>query len=498
MKFIIGNITTKAVVGGNDYLLKFDIHKKLKTLLRVRKKGYDRTGAYREKRWDGYTKLMTSNGVFATGFLPVVIQYLKKLGVTQIELVDERINKVKQKKDFVFEIGNAEGWVLGKAENESVERGYQLEGVQSVFKSNIEGLPFWRGIAEGATNYGKNTLMAGVINNIVSPKMLIFCDRENFFTGTKNFMREIYGDNVGIVQGKHCELEKDIVMVMVKSLANKLDSINVRTELLKYNGLILDECHRAGSPVMIKCTSAVEAYVRLFMSGTPFDIDDKYKKLMQVGQSGKRIFKVSNMDLINKGVSLEPICTVHLSKTGHRKSFFNYAQEYSSIVSNSPHRARIILQIIKQERKLTLVVVKHKKHGDFLYDYLSDNLPGNYDLVWSHGQDKERDYKRHKLVEGKVDVFITTSILQEGDVGDYIQRVIYAAGGKDKVSVKQFYGRSARNDGVSDNVEFHDFWDIGHYVSKHSRKRIKFLKKEGFKVMLNYHHNSQYTPVKIH
>lgn len=489
MRVIIENIKSRVVFTPDDYAhIKLeDAQKKLKKLLRIRKKGYERTHAFKQRRWDGYTSLVNRNNEFATGFIKAVITYYSRLGLN-ISMKDNRTNPVIPLTDFVNEVGNEEMWV--GLEN-------QKEATLKILSNKVNGVPFMRGVINAATNAGKTTIMSLVVNNCPGVTVLMIADRQIIFNGTKEFFTGIYGEDVGEISSKKMDyLGKKIVVCMMATLSNRLDDPNILKFLRNLHITFLDECHRGSSDTALKIAAVNNSYVKLLFSGTAFDIEDPYKKLMQIGQSGEELVKITNQDLIKSGKSVPPKCKIFLCREGVGNWCPNYEAEYQDLIMFSVERAEIMCTDIESKTKPTLIVVQRKEHGEFLLEYFRGRLSDRR-IEFAHGQDKKKQEKIDGFKSGEFDYLITTSILQEGANIHRIQVIWYARGGKSKVSVKQFYGRGARDDGTVDFIEFNDFFDVGKHVSPHSRKRIKVLKGEGFEVEFNYEHNAHFTPKKL-
>lgn len=477
MIIIIDNIQSQVVIGGNDYIIDVDIISFLRKNMRVRKKGYERTSAYRNRRWDGYTYLINKKGFFATGFLPYIIKLSDKLGVS-IFIEDSRKNLPQFKDGLIKEVGN--GWT---------GRDYQLDALKSAnkwYSYKDYNIYFPRGGLNAATNSGKMAISALLLNNMNYNKCIYLVDRALNAKQTFEFFSEFIPNTTKFFGGKE-DLSGNLVIAMVQTLYNRTSSVNVIHKLSEFDLLIVDEAHRAASNTYIKTMTKINAGARYFMSGTLYENADKYTKAILTSNSGDLLYKIANKDLIDEGVSIDPLCKIYLNDDYKSVPVFNWVDAYNKLVIYSESRLNIIKDIIN-DGKSTLIAVKLKKHGEFL----KRNLGGVCEFI--HGEDPNTQQKLESFARGDLKVLISTTITQESLNIPIIERIIYARGGKDKVSVKQYYGRGARQN-ESGSLEWVDFYDVGEYVSKHSRSRIKLLKKEGFKLNFNYKHNSQYTPI---
>src|SRR5882724_10209362 len=105
MRIIVNNISCQCVIGGMD-TAKLDVYKALREYLRVRPANYSQMLFQMRKRgikgWDGYTYFINKNCQFPTGFLPMVLNHMKELGVYVI-VEDRRGNMPKFKVTLDFE-----------------------------------------------------------------------------------------------------------------------------------------------------------------------------------------------------------------------------------------------------------------------------------------------------------------------------------------------------------------------------------------------------------
>ena len=472
MKFIVGNVQTKVVIGGSDNLCKVDFMKELREYMRERPKGYGYSSAYREHKWDGYSYFITKAGFFATGFLPQVILYVKELcSSVQIEIVDERVNipAFVQDADFVEDLGNG-----------IVMRDYQTKVVKAVCDSMAENIPFHRGVIDVATNGGKTVIMAGLIANITNPKVLILIDRVLVFREMVEFFGQFW--SVGQIGGGQQEF-KDITVCMAKTLHNSMSSLNVQKKLNEYDVVIIDEGHKAASDTYVAIMKHINAGCRLIMSGTPLDMDDKCSKMIILGLTGRRLAKITNDEMIQAGVSQKPKVNIHLIKDNAViLASTSYDEQLNELYGSEIWLSKL-LELLGNQDKFTLVTFQFKKHGELIYDYL---VKAGVECEWTHGQDPERFDKIDNFKRGRTGTLIASMILKEGVNAPIIQRLVRMEVGKAKITTKQVVGRAIRTDGKSEEVEVHDFFIEGKYTGSHSIKRIGTYRNEGFEITFHY------------
>lgn len=478
MRLIIDNIATKVVSGGKDNLLPVDIMKELDNYLKIRVEGYHRTEAFKKGRWDGYKHFLTAAGYFATGFLPMVLMFLKEHNV-KIEFEDKRTNIPR-----LLEEGEQDFGGEGKQDRE-----YQRDAIISVdnwLEYDGQKIYFPRGIWEAAPNFGKSWTMALLLMNIYSEdtiKAIVMIHNELLLKQLYALLSQYF--NVGIIHKTKLEIDKPVVLAMYKTLYNKeKSSVNVKKELKKFNVLLVDECHKAGGDQYSTLLSKVPAAMRVFVSGTALEGDNDIKNMTIVGLSGSVLFKKTKKELMEEGVSMQVHVHVHLNKPSSN-AYKNYDTAVKSGLHYSAERVATITDILRNSKKKAIVTFINIDHGEFLYDVLSTADLGRT-VELTHGTDKEKEAKIERLRSGETEILIVSQIMKEGvDVPD-INMMVYAQGGKSKITLSQFSGRIERHDGTDEEVELHDFYDDTKWLVDHSKARIKTYRKEGFKVTIHY------------
>lgn len=483
MKIKITNRTCQYIIGGQDNLLPIDIDKEIRAYLTVKADGYQFSPAYKAKRWDGNICYVNKLKQFPTGFLESIIQEVERLGV-EVEVLDHRNNPIIIKDKFVVEVGNDENYIL---------RDYQQRVIKDTLNKKVGGHPYNRGLWFVAPNAGKTSIMAGLLNNIENLNALVIIDRKINYNQTRDFLKECFGE-IGEVNGPKCELDKKITIAMVKTLSNfiKQDE-EAANDLLRKNVIICDEAHRSTSDTYKHIFSNSDAYSIILMSGTLLDMKSNPKKLSIIGNAGMPLATITNTDIIGLGVSLPPEIKIHLNKDGQQYVHLPYQELYDKAVIESQTRTDTIIdEYYRDPTQIMLVCVIKVGHGELIYNRLKEHFKSTIRIEYSYGEDKYRDEKLEDLKDGKINIFITTSILQESANIPCLTTLFFMQGGKSKIAMKQFYGRVARQNGVSESVRVHDFWDIG--LEQSSRSRINNWKSENFKVEILYPHNTQFTP----
>lgn len=480
MRLIINNTETNVIVGGKDNLLDIDIEKELYDYLKVKMKN-----AYfaRQKgqKWDGFRRFYSKDThKFATGFLPMVIPFLEELGVT-LTITDQRTN-IPTPCDSIETF-----W------GEHEAREYQLKMVSKLLDNTIKykggEIYFPRGIFDAATNAGKTAMAIGVMNNFKKAKCLFLIHNKEIFEQLKDDFSPYF--KVGEIRSGKYDISNEITIGMVKTVYNRIKEggITVRMDLSSFNIVIVDEGHYSGGAEYSKVLKHIEAGCRLVISGTPLDNADNIANMLVIGHTGKVLGKVTTKELIDLGVSRKPLVHYHLIKTHLDRPCITYEEEFYTCIVHSQERNNKIAELVwEREGKQIIIAFDERQHGKNIFDAINKSR-GKSDIKvdWVHGLDPFRKQKLQDFKEGKINVLIASTILKEGLNIKNIDVMIFAIGGRSKITIKQYFiGRSVRLKGVEKTVELIDFYDVGLHISKHSRYRIKLLKSEGLDVTEHY------------
>jgi len=450
MRLILHNKHVKVDETANDYSREALPIKKLKSYLAVKLENAHRSEKYVSGKWDGRIRFFNSrNNTFPLGLIEDVLNYLHEY---DIELVDARVNKFKFDRK-----------ATGKL------RDNQEKCVKKCINNKLLRLPFYNGIINGATNYGKTYIMdelykrSGKVNTLILIHNIdLFNSLSAHFINNKYALSQIDKDNFSF---------GGLTIAMYKTLLNKVKrSVNVKRKLAEFNMLFVDECHRAGAKDYQKLLRHIPAYANYFFSGTALQRKNAVENLRIVGASGKIIFKIKNKDLIDQGYSNKPI--VYIYKNLELNFSRSYQYKLKHCIYESPYRLAVIKDYCNFHSKV-LIAVRKKKHGDFLCENLEDaktlysDTEGRADVI-------------DQFKNGKFKVIITT-IMREGLNIKGIDCLIHAQGGKSIIELLQLTGRALRKSDAG-SFTMVDFNDVAEPFDEHSTTRMKLWESEGFEI----------------
>lgn len=488
MKIEVFNAISKVVIGGADNLLKVNLINKLRSYLRVRPRGYNFSPKFKKKHWDGWNYYITKKGHFATGFLPYVISYAQELGA-EVEVIDKRGDLPEFKDEFTDFIGNVNGedwYARGKYD-------FQLDAVKSIenyFRyeqgGELKSMYFPRGVINGATNAGKTSIIALLLQNLKSGfKGIFLVSNKDIFTQSVKLFKGIFGDDfVGEIGNGKYE-PKTFTVAMYRTLYNRArESINVKNWLAGLDVLVVDEGDEAGAKQYATVIGYIGAGMRLLISGTPFE-NDGVKNMVCIGLSGKELYRITNSELIERKVSQKPKVRILLNNVG---DYFGYHNEYDNVVIYSENKIEHIAKLIEVHNgEQILVTFTNIRHGEFMYEKLLRKLQ-SLKIALVHGESENRADILEQYKSGEIRLLLASQIFQRGLNIPNIRVLVMAHGGKSVRVLKQYVGRALRHDGENDEVFIYDFYDVGKFVGKHSRDRIRSYRNEDFDVEEMYKH----------
>lgn len=255
--------------------------------------------------------------------------------------------------------------------------------------------------------------------------------------------------------------------------------------------LIEDECHHAKSDTFYRIgIGCKNALYRIGLSGT-IDKEDEMAWQRLQALFHKIIIKVSNDDLIGKGISAKPKVSIVPIMVPHKiKTLKPYAEAYTQGIVTNKFRNNLIASIGASwavHGKATLIIVNQIAQGEIIGDYLKHPLKGkptDYEFLTGPESQDEKDRILNRIKSGDCLVMIATSLVDEGlDVSNF-RALVMAAGGKSMRQVLQRVGRVLRKKKVGPNkCDVIDFYDEqNNFLLEHSKERIKLYKNEGFEL----------------
>jgi len=425
--------------------------------------------SYMEPGWDGKIKYITEQGYSKTGLLPMVTSLIKEHN-EEYTIVDSRI--ALETVDIPTQVG------------EFTPRDYQVEAVESIIHNEVGDLPFQRGIIGAATNAGKTLIAAMLFKSFKDAKCIILVNNTDLYNQFLGDMPKMFGDDWGYMQGQKLKWG-DIMVCMTPTLRNNL--LKYSKKLAGYNMVIFDECHLITSKTNKKVlTFLYNTIIRVGLSGTALDHKDPIKNMDVRAFFGEITFSITNTELMDMGYSTPIVVKIFKGNTLVRIKG-DYHAEYQEGISASEERTQAIIErlsyYIKRKQTPILVIGKYHEHVENLYQAIQSSFGERYSVEFIHHKIKDRKDILDRFKEGKLDILVASLIIKLGQNMPLIRVMINASSGDSQINAIQLVGRAIRKHASKEKVYYEDVADMGHYLRKHSKHRVNYYRKQGFKII---------------
>jgi superfamily II DNA or RNA helicase len=397
--------------------------------------------------WDGKIRLMDTKGIFPTGLIPLLLEFLKA-GEHEYTTHDVR---TQPEPNLSVSVRLPEGMA---------PRPYQ---VSAVAKTDEVA----RGVFVMGTGAGKSLTAALVVERRKVPTLVITPD-----TG----LREQLGGDFKKWFGESAvsfDIKSDAPIIV----ANIQSLVRAKAEsFIRFNQLIIDEFHHSAAKTYKQVNQwCLNAYYRFGFTGTFMRSDGNEMELH--GVLSHVIFKKTTSELIEEGYLVRPNVTIvryeTKSKYGYRCP---YKFAYEHIVADRGFHTLVANLANKKigENKQTLVLVRRKEHGRALAELIPDAifLSGDDDVDY-------REKMKQRFINKQIRCIIATSIFGEGTDIPSIDVLINSRCEKTEIQTKQGVGRALRRSAGKTTAEVFDFLIIGQkHLEQHSVERLNSYRKE--------------------
>lgn len=430
------------------------------------------------KGWDGKIHYLTESGTFNGGIFQNLYNFFKEKGQS-IKVIDNRINqnfKLKKVKDL----------------KGLVPRDYQIECVDSLI-NNYLGETWWpRGIFKEATNAGKTIISALLYRRLGKPKTLLIINSTELFEQALQELPELIDkEEIGYIEPNKI-VWNNFMICKVKTMANRMDSPQIKSKINEYQVCIVDECDLADNVTYKSILrQLVGLPVKVGMSGTVYVsklAKDKIKNENIRAFFGNQLHEITNKELMDKGHSSIVEATFFLGNTKIDSPGDIDTEVEKGITKSKERNTAIVNRVswnLDNKRYPILIVCKHKKHVKILHKRLQAKFGNQYKIDWVYHDRPDRARVVEEFRVGELDILVGSGILKRGKNFKHMMVLINAGGGKGAENFLQILGRAFRN-GRQGRKWYEDFFDYGTYLKKHSRRRIINAKNEKIKVIENY------------
>ena len=454
-------------------------------------KGYQFSPQFKQRRkdgsrvWDGKMRLFSRvTNSFPVGVLDIVCDVLKTHKITY-ELHRPYLDELDLPKDI------REKWISGQWEipdqvGPFLLYDYQKEAIKE-FLNPLRPLPY-RGVIKIATGGGK-TAVGATIAKIVNQPTLFLVHGKKLGRQNLEVFRKIFAGNedlIGVIDSENWT-PSQVTIASSDTLFSRMKNIQYEDKLSDFfNSIVFtiaDECHRATSKSFADILKAVNAPMRLGLSGTPNKKEDD-RDLLLHSLTGDIIYEMGVSELKKVGtISKAHLLGVIIKEpTGFEE--LDWQEAFTSLVINNGFRHDIIAKLISQrandQRTILVLAGNSLDLAQNIYDRARKFInEDNIRLVNGLSHDKYVDETFKKLQDKELTCVVTTTIADEGIDIPSVNTLILAGGGKSFVRTVQRVGRSLRLKEDGSDAEIIDILDTTNpYLKKHSRARLDYYNEE--------------------
>jgi len=446
--------------------------------------GFMFSPAYRRRIWDGkkhFFDVKTSS--LPAGLATTVEAALREYDPTGVvRLVDETLAQMPITGNHGFDLHGIQ-FGVGAFD-------YQLAAANSLVRGR-------RGVLKIATNGGKTEISIAVTKHLALPTLFLV-DGISLLTQTRKRYAKRLGiqeDEIGLIGDSKFSIGPWITIATPDSLGPRMALPEVQEALGRWQVVWFDECHHVAAETFYDVASAIPAYYRFGLSGTPLDRADG-ADLRLLACTGPVLYEVPNKLLIERGISVQPfveMIKVHspiLPAKGVTWSqveaagvvgnpYINEAAAAKAIEHGSAGKQVLILVEKKKQAKLIMELLAGK--AESTTDWLANRKKHKLKVEFLSGPDsgEAREQALDRFRAGATRIIVATTILDEGVDVPNIDVLILAAGGKGKIRLLQRVGRGLRVGVGKNKLLIIDFANFCHpWLLQHSLARLRTYKAE--------------------
>lgn len=432
----------------------------------------------RNRHFDGYIKYIRENGTFAIGLLPNIYEDLINAGA-KVVLIDKRAKLPVTPKPV-------------KRLGEYKLRDLQQEALDAFINNKVGGLPFYIGVMNEATNFGKTLLMAAIHESFSREirTLVVVADSLLFKQAQEEYKKYLPGEDIQFIQGKNLKFG-NFNVAMVQTLSRNIKKL--ANDIAQCGIALFDEADAADNKTYKEVINNLpNSVVRLGLSGSIY-LSKLKKDLLKNNNLrsffGNEVHATSKEKMMKKGYSTPIIVKVVPGNDISNKSvtYFNYREAYDKLIVFNSKAKEISLERtiynLKYNRLPAIVVVKYIYHSKELYEFYSAKIGGQYRIERIDHSSKNKDYVLKEFAKGNIDILIITHIVKRGlnlPLATYMQN---ASGGKSEETILQLMGRMERRSEGKALSYLDDLYYYGQYVESHSRRRKNYYVKAKMKVI---------------
>jgi len=403
------------------------------------------TGKYKMSRQTYPKSMVLPSGMFFTGHIPKVVEYLQGKGI-QPAISQQNWPYVARSPKIPLQL---------RPEQE---------------KLVLNAVAAKRGILKAPTGFGKTFLAGAIISSVKDIKALFLCHTITLVHQTiKEF--EKLGLHVGFLTGTDKNLTGDVLVSTVQSFCRQEQNL-----FDSFDMVIVDETHhlaKIGGLYFRTLTRLIAPYRYGLTATLP---TGEETKLLVEGLIGPLIDEFSLKEGTDRGILAVPKIKIIKIPVDYKvKELRKYQDVYDQGIVNNRSRNRMIIKTAKDmatEGKTTLILITKIEHGMVLSE-VAEMLGHKVCFIQGRDDGEMREMVRGSLNDKEIKTVIATQIWKEGVDVPSLDCIINAAGGKSEIAVLQGIGRGLRATKDKDSVLIVDFLDLSHhYLISHLGERL--------------------------
>lgn len=436
----------------------------------------------RIKEWDGKVHFLNKYGKFKIGLLPRIYKWCKEQKL-KVNVIDKRLPIPKAK--AVKTVGDFK------------LRSEQFKVLEQILANKIGDVPYYIGVLDLNVGFGKTLIMSALYYSFGKKlrTLLITNDSDWLQQAKSEFKEYLPGEDITFVQGSKVTNWSNFSIGMVQSISRNIKVY--QRELAKVDMVLVDEADLAGSKSYQSVLSHLyNTRVRLGLSGTIYVSAlkrDLLKNMNLEAYFGQTISEFRLRDSIKKGYSTNVVVKLVDTEPWYSpsdKNIKDYKEEYDKYITDNVYGYKCVYDRLKKAIKYgnlpALIVCKHIKHCEKLYNYIYKELGSKYKIEYVHVNTNK--VKRNQIMkrfrEGDIDILVSTTLISRGKNFPKLRYMVNAAGMSSEEKTIQLLGRLVRLFEGKNKVYLDDIQYKGNnYLSRHSKRRARYYRREKLKVI---------------
>ncbi|WP_215659877.1 helicase-related protein [Secundilactobacillus kimchicus] len=269
--------------------------------------------------------------------------------------------------------------------------------------------------------------------------------------------------------------------------------------------IITDESHHSvADTYQLVYHHLPNARQRIGLTGTvPSPTEDPIKYTKFIGNFSKARYRVTNDEMIDKGISAKPIISMvpitqptNLDELvdqelpqqvpKNQEALLKYQAAYRIGIVENDYRNQVIGNLVGKLQEASpepvLIVVNSIEHGEIIQEHLPEGLTSEF--LQGSKTAEERTATINRVKSGQTQVLIGTQMIDEGIDLPNLKFLIYASGGKSNRQLLQRVGRMLRISPDKHTVRIFDMQDCTNdLLFKQAKHRLSTYKREKFEVL---------------